>query len=243
MLATANMAAQQTSFVSRTPVGAAGRTSSAAYGVAWHVGLNGAGFDFASGLSSRLSLRTGLDFFGYSRQFSTSGVPVDANVHLQSGHVDLDWYPRGGRFHLGPRMVFVNNNSFAARGTVPPGTALTLDGQDFVGSQTNPLVGIGKVSFAPMAPGMTIGFGNLASKTKGHWKVPVEAGFYYVGQPRLQVSFTGEACSPDDPTACQDVTQDQDFQTSLAQFTARQNHNLSYARFLPILSIGVGYAF
>jgi hypothetical protein len=39
------------------------------------------------------------------------------------------------------------------------------------------------------------------------------------------------------------VSQDQDFQTSLAKFIARQNHNLSYARFFPILSLGVGYAF
>jgi hypothetical protein len=105
------------------------------------------------------------------------------------------------------------------------------------------LRGSGKVSFTPVDPGMTIGFGNLASKKRGHWKLPVEAGFYYVGQPRLDVNFTGHACSPDDPTACEDVSQDQDFQTSLAKFIARQNHNLSYARFFPILSVGVGYAF
>ena len=242
VLTAPRVVAQDTSFVARTPVGTTGRTR-VAYGLGWHVGVNGAGFDFVSGLSSHLNLRTGLDFFDYSRQFSTSGVPVNANVHLQSGHVDFDWYPRGGRFHLGPRVVFLNNNRFAAQGTVPAGTALTLDGQDFVGSQSNPLEGSGKVSFTPMAPGMTIGFGNLASKKRGHWRLPVEAGFYYVGQPRLEVSFTGQACSPDDPSACQDVSQDPDFQASLAKFIARQNHNLSYARFLPILSVGLGYAF
>ena len=237
------MWAQEASFVSRTPAGTADLTPFTAYGVDWHVGINGAGFDFASALGPRLSFRTGLDFFAYSRQFTTSGVPVDANVHLQSTHVDLDWYPRGGRFHVGPRMVFLNNNRFTAQSTVPSGTALTLDGQDFIGSPTDPLQGSGKISFGPVAPGMTIGFGNLVSKKRGHWKVPFEAGFYYVGQPRLEVNFTGQACSPDDPTACQDVSQDQDFQTSLAKFIARQNHNLSYAKFFPILSVGLGYAF
>jgi hypothetical protein len=209
----------------------------------WHVGVNGAGFDFASALNSHLSFRTGLDFFSYSRQFSESGVPVDANVHLQSGHIDLDWYPKGGRFHVGPRLVYLNNNSIAAQSTVPSGSTLTIDGQDFTGSPTAPLQGSGQISFAPVAPGITIGFGNLASKKKGHWHVPVEAGFYYVGQPRLQVNFTGQACSPGNPTACEDVSQDQDFQTSLANFIARQNHNLSYAKFFPILSVGFGYAF
>lgn len=235
--------AQSANFVSRAPAGTADRAPFSSYGMDWHVGINGVGFDFVSGLGPRLSFRTGLDFFGYSRQFSTSGIPVDANVHLQSGHIDLDWYPRGGRFHVGPRMVFLNNNKFAGTSTIPSGTTLTLDGEDFVGSQTDPLHGSGMISFAPVAPGMTIGFGNLASKKKGHWKVPFEAGFYYVGQPRLEVNFTGQACSPDDPAACEDVTQDQDFQTSLAKFIARQNHNLSYAKFFPILSVGVGYAF
>lgn len=235
--------AQSANFVSRTPAGAADRAPFTAYGTDWHAGVNGVGFDFASAIGPRLSFRTGLDFFRYSHQFSESGVPVDASVHLQSGHIDLDWFPRGGRFHLGPRMVFLNNNTAVAKTTIPSGSTLTLDGQDFIGSATDPLQGSGEVSFAPVAPGMTIGFGNLASKKKGHWKVPVEAGFYYVGQPRLDVNFTGQACSSDDPTACEDVTQDQNFQTSLAKFIARQNHNLSYARFFPIFSVGVGYAF
>jgi hypothetical protein len=243
ILTARGMVAQDANFVSRTPAGTADRAPFTAYGIGWHVGVNGAGFDFATGLSPRLSFRTGADFFGYSHQFSESGVPIDANVHLQSGHVDLDWFPRGGRFHIGPRMVFLNNNSIAAQSTIPSGSTLTLDGQDFIGSATSPLHGGGVISFAPVAPGMTIGFGNLASKKKGHWKVPFEAGFYYVGQPRLEVNFTGQACSPDDPTACEDVAQDQDFQTSLTKFIARQNHNLSYARFFPILSVGVGYAF
>jgi hypothetical protein len=235
--------AQSSNFISRAPAGRSEPVPFTAYGIDTHVGVNGFGFDFASGLSSRLSFRTGLDFFDYSRQFSTSGIPVDANVQMQSGHIDLDWYPRGGRFHVGPRMVFMNNNKFSGSSTIPSDTTLTLDGEDFTGSQTDPLHGSGTISFAPVAPGMTIGFGNLVSKKSGRWKIPFEAGFYYVGQPRLEVNFTGQACSPDEPTACEDVTQDEDFQTSLAKFIARQNHNLSYARFFPILSVGVGHAF
>ena len=243
VLAASGVGAQNANFTHGAPAGTADRPPFSTYGIDWHVGVNGAGFDFASGLNSRLSLRAGIDFFGYLHKFSASGVPIDANVQLRSGHIDLDWYPRGGRFHVGPRMVFLNSNSVAAQSTIPSGSTLTLGGQDFVGSATYPLHGTGVISFAPVAPGMTIGFGNLASKKRGHWKVPVEAGFYYAGQPRLQVDFTGQACSPDDPTGCEDVSQDQDFQTSLAKFIARQNHNLSYARFFPILSIGVGYAF
>src|ERR1700744_5757477 len=89
--------AEDANFVTGTPAGSAYRPLTT-YGFDWHVGINGVGFDLASGLSPRLSLRTGVDFFGYSHQFSDSGVPIDANVRLQTAHLDLDWYPRGGRF-------------------------------------------------------------------------------------------------------------------------------------------------
>ena len=235
--------AQNANFVARAPAGAGNGAPFTAYGVDWHVGVNGVGVDFASAITRKLSLRTGFDLFHYSREFTTSGIPVDANVQLQSAHVDLDWYPRGGGFHVGPRMVFLNNNNFSGQSTIPSGETLTLDGQDFTGSASDPLQGSGKVSFAPISPGLTIGYGNLVSKKRGHWKIPLEAGFYYVGQPRLEVTFTGQACSPGDSTTCENVSQDPDFQNSLSKFIARQNHNLSYARFFPILSVGVGYAF
>jgi hypothetical protein len=39
------------------------------------------------------------------------------------------------------------------------------------------------------------------------------------------------------------VDQDPGFQQNLAAFIARNNHNLSYASFFPVFSVGFGYAF
>jgi hypothetical protein len=82
-------------------------------------------------------------------------------------------------------------------------------------------------------------------RTGRHLTFPVEAGFYYVGQPGLKVFFTGSACDPTQPlaTGCESVDQDSGFQQSLAAFVAHTNHNLSYVSYFPILSFGVGYAF
>jgi len=70
-------------------------------------------------------------------------------------------------------------------------------------------------------------------------------GFYYVGQPRLQVAFTGSACDLHHSTsiACESVDQDSGFQNNLAAFKARNDQNLSYASFFPIFSVGFGYRF
>jgi hypothetical protein len=66
-----------------------------------------------------------------------------------------------------------------------------------------------------------------------------------VGQPKLQVNFSGNACDPSFTAlaGCQSVTSDTGFQKNLGAFIARNNHNLSYVSFFPILSMGFGNAF
>jgi hypothetical protein len=120
-----------------------------------------------------------------------------------------------------------------------------LNGQDYISSFTDPLHGGGSVDFRKASPGFTLGMGNVIPRTGNHLSIPIEAGFYYVGQPGLKVNFTGSACDPTQPPAigCESVNQDPGFQQNLAAFIARNNHNLSYASFFPVFSVGFGYAF
>jgi hypothetical protein len=210
-----------------------------------HVGLGGIGFDVATPVSRRFNIRAGSDFFAYSTTFQDQGATVAANLRMRSGHASLDWFPFRGRFRLSPLVVFANNNRAKATALVPPGSTITLNGQDYISSLTDPLHGGGAVDFRKASPGFTLGLGNVIPRTSNHLSVPVEAGFYYVGQPGLKVNFTGSACDPTLPpeVACEAVDQDSGFQQNLAAFIARNHHNLSYASFFPIFSVGFGYAF
>jgi hypothetical protein len=210
-----------------------------------HAGLGGIGFDVATPLSRRFNIRAGSDFFGYSTSFQDQGANVATNVRMRWGHASLDWFPFGGRFRLSPLVVFANNNQAKATALVPPGSTITLNGQDYISSFTDPLHGGGSVNFRKASPGFTLGMGNVVPRTGHHLSVPVEGGFYYVGQPELKVNFTGSACDPALPPAigCESVDQDPGFQQNLAAFIARNNHNLSYASFFPVFSVGFGYAF
>jgi hypothetical protein len=214
-------------------------------GIDLHLGLNGAGFDVAAPLARKFNLRAGADFLRVSSSFQEQGADVEADLRFRSGHASLDWFPFGGRFRLSPQVVFANNDRVQATALIPGGSNITLDGQDYTSSVTDPLHGAGLIDFRKVSPGFTLGFGNIARRTGGHFSVPVEIGFYYVGQPRLAVSFTGSACDPTQPPdlGCQSVDQDADFQHDLQAFIARNNHNLSYASFFPVLSVGVGYSF
>jgi hypothetical protein len=213
-------------------------------GIAMHAGLGGIGFDVATAVARKFNLRAGSEFFRYSTTSVDQGADIAISLRMQSGHASLDWFPFGGSFRLSPLIVFSNNNRVRATALVPPGSTITLNGQDYISSASDPLHGAGSIDFRKTSPGFTLGFGNIVPRS-GHFSFPVEAGFYYVGQPDLKVTFTGSACDPTQPAAvgCESVNDDGGFQQSLAAFTARNKHNLSYASFFPVFSFGFGYSF
>jgi hypothetical protein len=214
-------------------------------GIAWRAGINGIGFDLATPIARKLNFRTGADFFSYSFSFQEEGADINAAFRLRSGHASLDWFPFGGRFRLSPLMVFANSNQVRATALIPSGSSLSLNGEDYISSYTDPLHGSGLVTFRKVSPGLSLGFGNMVPRTRSHISFPVEAGFYYVGQPNLKIDFAGSACDPHYPAeiGCQPVMQDPGFQHDLASFITRNNHNLSYASFFPIFSAGFSYSF
>jgi hypothetical protein len=215
-------------------------------GYAWHVGTGGIGFDIATPFFRKFNLRSGADFFSYTANFQEQGANIGTTLRMRAAHANLDWFPFGGRFRLSPLLVFSNNNRIEATALIPAGSTMTLNGQNFIGSHSDPLHGAGSIDFRKVSPGLTLGFGNMVPRDHSrHISVPIEAGFYYVGQPRLNINFSGSACDPAMPDAigCQAVDKDSGFMQDLAAFIARNNRNLSYASFFPVVSVGLGYSF
>jgi len=211
-----------------------------------HIGIGGVGFDIATLLFRKFNLRSGADFFSYTANFQEQGANIGANLRMRAAHANLDWFPFGGRFRLSPLLVFSNNNRVEATALIPAGSTITLNGENFISSQSDPLHGAGSIDFRKVAPGLTLGFGNMVPRDhRSHISVPIEAGFYYVGQPRLNINFSGSACDPTMPATigCKAVDKDSGFMQDLAAFTARNNRNLSYASFFPVFSVGLGYSF
>ncbi len=148
-----------------------------------------------------------------------------------------------GRLHVSPLLIFANNTRVQANVVIDPTQQFDLGGDQFRSSPTDPLHGVGRVELRHTAPGMSVGLGNL-TRGNGHFVFPAEIGFFYVAQPKLTVDFSGTACDVTHVEGgCVRVEDNADFQKSLAAFIARNNHNLSYAQFIPILNVGIGYRF
>ena len=215
-------------------------------GVSLSVGVNGIGIDFAEGIGQHFNVRAGGEYYRYTGDFTSDGAQINAALDVGGGHIALDYFPWHNGFHISPQVRFAIQTDANIHVQVPSGQVISLDGTDYVSSNADPLRGTGYVNTRKAAPGISIGYGNLVPRRlEKHWSFPVDLGFYYIGQPNMNITFTGSACLPQypQPLGCQTVTTDAGFQADLKAFTARQNHNLSYASFFPIASFGFGYRF
>jgi len=212
-------------------------------GIYQRVGTGGIGLDIATAISQKLNIRVGADFFSYTTSFQDQGANVNLRLKLLSGHAALDWFPFSGRFRVSPLVVFGNNTRIRGTVLVPAGSTITLAGGDYTSSHQDPLHGSATIDVARVSPGLSVGLGNMVPRARGRLSFPFEAGFYYAGQPRLKVNFSGSACDPSEPEAigCQSVSEDPGFQRDLRAFTARNANNLSYASLVPIVSVGCSW--
>ena len=141
-------------------------------------------------LSRKFNLRAGSEFFTYSTTFIEQGAHVAANLRLQSAHASLDWFPFRNGFRVSPLLVFANNNRGRASAVVPPGGHHILKrARLHQQCRRTPLRGAGSVDFRKISPGLSLGFGNIVPRSGKRFTFPVEAGFYYAGQPGLKVAL------------------------------------------------------
>ena len=216
-------------------------------GLSVSVGINGVGVDVAEAIRERVNIRVGAEFARYSGQFIEQNALVNLNVRLGGGHAGLDLFPfRRSSFHVSPQLRFGIMTRGFGDVTIPPGEVISFNNVDYTSTAVDPLRGTASFDTRKIAPGISVGFGNLVPRTRDqHWSFPVDLGFYYIGQPNVSISFRGTACSVNSNRSqdCDDVTQDPDFQKDLQKFIERQRHNASYASLFPVLSFGVGYRF
>lgn len=189
------------------------------------------------------------NIFNYSlSSINVSGFNVDGNINLATAGASLDVYPwpKHG-FRISPGTLFYNKNGVSATMVATGGTSFTLNNYTYYSSPSNPVTGGGGVNLHARnaAPTITVGWGNLISRTGRHWSVPFEVGAAMIGDPVPTIAFTGgQVCSNPQGTAnCQNVVGNSDLNTNLQAQLVKYQNDLQPLRFYPIVSVGVGYSF
>ncbi len=199
----------------------------------------GPGLEIGVGLTKRVNLRVGGSYFNYDTDAEAHAVNY---IRLHSLEAHVDWFPFGGKFHVGPGILYYLTDLDRAKVSVVPGQSFSLGGTAFYSSYANPVTGSASTHVNHIAPAVTAGFGNLLPRKAGkHWSVPFEFGFAYQGAPKLLMGLQGTAC--DINGFCYDAATDPHVLGPLQQEIRKRESDVSWLRFYPIVSIGVGYRF
>ncbi len=239
----ASPAAAQTGYATvplRSGAGSIRPFSQLAVGV--KISTLGAGLELATPLARKFNLRVGGNFFQYTDHLTTDGIHYAAALDFSSAQASVDWFPWGRSFHLSPGALVYSGNRITANGSVPGGTSFTVNDNNYLSDPADPVGGGARIDFAHAAPMLTLGWGNILPRSKRNFSIPFELGAAYVGDPKVGLNFSGSVCDAQQ-LGCESVQSDPEFQSDVAAERTKIQKDANYARFYPILSLGLAYRF
>ena len=211
-------------------------------GAAVKLGTLGIGFDGAVAATDRSNVRFGFNFFNFNHDFDDDGITLASHLKLRSVTAQFDFFPTGGSFHVSPGLMLYNGNRVEATAFVPGGQSFTLGNDRLLSNPSNPVNGDSKVEFEKVAPQITVGWGNIATRGDRRWSLPVELGVVFSRSPTATLNLGGSACLPNG-TNCRNVATEPALQADMRQQEAKINDDLHVLRMIPVLSFGFGYRF
>jgi hypothetical protein len=211
-------------------------------GVAAKVSTLGYGFDGAVSVTEKSNVRVGFNFLNFNHDFDNDGITLAAHLKLRSVTAAFDWFPFAGGFHVSPGIMIYNGNRVEAEALVPAGRTFDLGNDKLLSNPSNPVSGSAKVAYEKVAPAITFGWGNIATRGDRRWTIPVELGLVFSRAPTATLSLGGSACLQNGSN-CRNIATEPLLQADVRQEEADLNDDLSVFKLIPVISVGFGYRF
>jgi hypothetical protein len=201
----------------------------------------GAGAEIAVPLFSHSSLRAGFNYFLYDHDLASNGVGYRGELNLCSAQASYDWYPLHGGFHVGPTALAYNASHVHAKVAVPGGRVFTITNNTYQSDPLDPIRGTASMTFQKLAPGVLVGWGNLAGRRR-HFAVPFEMGFIFEGVPHVSLNLTGTGCNVSG-LGCGSLANDPNAVNAIRVEQQKIAREVTFLKFYPVISLGLGYSF
>ena len=203
---------------------AAGGALADGAGLAGKVGLLGFGVEYTQPLGEHVSVRVGVNAFGYDYDGIEGGVEYDLELDLSSVAALVDWHPAGGSFRV-TAGAMANGNSITAVSRDVPN--IQVGDVVFAGDQVGTLTGDVEVdSLAPY-----LGLGWDWSRGSSGFGVYLDLGVVVQGTPVATLTADGPLAT--DPL----------FQQELAKELTDFNEAIEDFELFPVVALGFAYRF
>lgn len=209
--------------------------------------VSGINLQAATNLSKNFNVRGVGNVFSYTvNNLSTKGFTGSAKLNLASAGVSLDYYPWATHgLRLSPGVLFYNQNGLTGSATMAAGQSFKLNGTTYYSQTAQPVQGTLTLGLNANKPAftMSIGWGNMISRTGGHWSFPFEIGAAFVGSPTLNATLSGLACTQPTGGTCVNAATDPTVQSNLNAQLAKSRSDINVLQVFPSVSFGVAYSF
>ena len=213
------------------------------FGLNVSIGTLGAGIQAATAVTRKSNLRGGFNYFRYDLTTTTSdNLNVDGTLRLVSGEVLYDQF-LGGGFHVSGGVLIYDGNEGHAKVTVPGGSTITLNGQQYYSAVSDPVGGTGMIESRKVAPEVLLGVGNMLPRGKRHFALGFEAGVAFQGSPNTKLNLTGSTCAINGTAGCAPISASPTVQANIVGEQNKINHDLTPFKYYPVLRLNFGYKF
>ncbi len=188
------------------------------------VGTDGISGQLSYMFSDSFGIRAKGSWFRISKGIDTSNVHYDGHFRPQTFDLLADLFPFDSAFRFSAGGVY-NRNRVTLKAT--PLAATTIGNVTYTPAQLGQING--RIDFRSVSP--YAGLGITTNRRGPGWQFIADAGVIFAGRPRVDLTATGLFAN--DPT----------FRSNLALEQQRVADKIDWARFYPVVKIGVAYHF
>ena len=192
------------------------------------VGTLGAGVEVTLEANSQVNVRLGANYFKFSSDIEVDSNDYDLDVKLNSFTALADWYITDSQFRF-TGGAFINNNSL--NGAALPSNTYEIGDSVYANAEVGILTA--KADFKAIAPYLGLGWGNPLSDDSD-WSFMFDVGVVFAGKPRIDITSTGGTQSANALLQADIARAEQDF---------RDEDDIKYLKYYPVVSIGLNYRF
>jgi hypothetical protein len=205
-------------------------------GVGLRAGTLGYGADMNIGLTDKLTVRVGYDFFAMERDFEETDVTYEGDVDLQNAHALLDWHPFASGFRLSVGAVGPGLKADVI-GRPQPGGTYDIGDSTYTAAQIGSLTGQLKFGNS-VAPYVGLGWGNVAGKNH-RVTFLFDLGAAYIGKSTVTLNATCGATL----SALQCTQLQNQLRNDLVQEQTEMETDAAPYAWWPVIKIGLGVRF